>query len=146
MNLGMQRGEFTLTKRNELERIIMADDCIFCKLANGVIPVEHVLSNEDAVIIKDANPIAPHHMLVIAKPHYPDLGYLLLANTEEGKSDRNLLCSMFSLIDDYVSMHLWHPQGGYRVVTNKGPDAGQSVKHLHFHLLGGSKLKNDFGA
>lgn len=125
----------------------MKDGCIFCKLANGVIPVEHVLANDHAVMIKDANPIAPHHMLVIAKKHYGDLGDLLIdVDSKEGEDDRKLLTSMFSLIDDYVSMHLWHPDGGYRVVTNKGPDAGQTVKHLHFHLIGGAKLKNDFGA
>lgn len=130
----------------------MKENCIFCKLADVSNSANHVMVNEHAVIIKDKNPIAPHHVLVMPISHYGDIGDLLLIDDsqctlpEKDRHDKEVLADMFRLVDDYVCLYMLNPGGGYRLVTNVGPDAGQTVKHLHFHLLGGAPLKNDFGA
>jgi histidine triad (HIT) family protein len=119
----------------------MMTDCLLCQIVSGAIPTEHVLSNKHAIMIVDKKPMAPVHMLVVSRWHFSNIGNLSLHNEE----DRDILADIFTLIDDYTSDNLWHPDNGYRVVTNVGPHAGQMVKHLHFHLLGGTKLTNDFG-
>jgi histidine triad (HIT) family protein len=116
----------------------MRDNCIFCKLANGVIPATFLFENEYAICIPDQNPIAPEHGLVIAKEHFGNLGDLL------PEDNRRILPAMFDLIDDFAC-RAGILYDGYRVVSNAGEDAGQTVKHLHFHVIGGAKLKNDFG-
>src|SRR5271157_3909706 len=98
----------------------MRDNCIFCKLTHGVIPVEPILTGEHSILIPDKNPIAPHHMLVITKLHYGSIGDLL--PEEYG----TVLADMFMLIDHYVC---WKQiaNSGYRIITNTGSDAGQTV-------------------
>lgn len=118
------------------------DNCIFCKIANGIIPVEPVMKSEHCVMIADKNPIAPTHMLVIPKEHFDNIEGLHY----EGPLDAMaILGDMFTLIDQYVEDKELH-FSGYRIVINTGKDAGQTVHHLHIHLLGGATLKNDFGA
>lgn len=120
------------------------DDCIFCKIANGKIPgVEFLYQNSNAVMLSDKNPIAPNHLLVIPKEHYDSLSDL---QDKEGPLDvAAILLDMFELVEEYTrSTGL--KTDGYRVVINTGTHAGQTVKHLHAHLLGGAILKNDFGA
>lgn len=117
----------------------MRDDCIFCKLANGIIPVSPLFENEVAICIADKNPMAPEHGLVIAKEHFGNLGDLL------PQDNQRILPLMFDLVDDFAC-RTGIMNDGYRVIINNGSDAGQSVKHLHIHVLGGAKLKNEFGA
>lgn len=122
----------------------MKDDCIFCKLANGLIGDKGtiLMSNSSAVLIEDKNPIAPYHVLVISKQHWNNLSEL----QDEGPLDFiAVLGNMFDLIDQYVTKNGLE-EWGYRVVINCGRDAGQTVTHLHIHTLGGAALKNDFGA
>lgn len=121
----------------------MNDDCIFCKIANGKIPVDVLYQNTNAVLISDKNPIAPNHLLVIPKDHFDSLSDL---QDKEGPLDvAAILLDMFELVDEYTSSTSLESEG-YRVVINTGTHAGQTVKHLHAHLLGGATLKNDFGA
>lgn len=117
----------------------MRDDCIFCKLVHGVIPVTPLFENEVAICIPDKNPIAPEHGLVIAKVHFGNLGDLL------PQDNKDILPGMFDLVDDFVARRGVN-NDGYRVVINNGDDAGQTVRHLHIHVLGGATLKNDFGS
>jgi histidine triad (HIT) family protein len=111
----------------------MADyepDCIFCKIAAGEIPSEIVYSDDTAVIFRDANPRAPTHVLAIPRRHVPSAAELTDADGE-------LLAALFGAL-----RRVAEEAGvrGYRIVTNVGADAGQSVFHLHFHLLAGRSM------
>lgn len=117
----------------------MREDCVFCKIITGLIPVKPIIENEKAIVIHDKNPIAPEHVLVIAKEHFGSLGDLLPQDNE------SFLPQMFNLVDDIVA-RLGIANSGYRVVINTGDDAGQTVRHLHLHVIGGATLKNEFGA
>lgn len=114
-------------------------DCIFCKIVSKDIPVKPLAENGSAILIQDKNPMAPHHVLAIVKEHYNNVGEL------SGLDMAGILFNMFQLLDNYVQAHKLD-ETGYRIITNTGKDAGQTVQHFHIHLLGGSLLKNDFGA
>ena len=110
----------------------MADQCIFCKIASGEIPVEFVAQNEHAVAFRDIEPKAPVHVLIVPRTHvagFHEIASMPAATTQ----------SMLELIDE-VAKGQGIAESGYRVVTNVGPDAGQTVFHLHWHLLGGTQL------
>jgi histidine triad (HIT) family protein len=106
-------------------------DCLFCKIANREIDSNIVLESEDVVAFRDINPAAPTHVLVIPKRH-------ISSAHELGAADGDLLGQMFAALgkiaeDEGIA-------GGHRIVTNIGPDAGQSVHHVHFHLIGGRSM------
>ena len=105
-------------------------ECLFCRIAAGEIPAEVVRSDEEVVVFRDINPRAPVHLLAIPRRH-------LASAAELTESDGPLLAALLvalqsSARDEGLS--------SYRIVTNVGPDAGQSVAHLHLHLLGGRRL------
>lgn len=107
----------------------MNTDCIFCRIISGEIPGD-ILYQDDAVIaIRDINPQAPTHILVMPKVHVPSL-------TETTIDHRALMGHI-----TYVASELARSEGistrGYRLVLNSGPESGQEVPHLHLHLLGG---------
>jgi histidine triad (HIT) family protein len=106
-----------------------ASECLFCKIAAREIPADVVHETDDIVAFRDINPKAPTHILVIPKQHIESAAAV---SDDHGK----LLAEIFQ-----VAAHLARAEGvdgsGWRFVTNVGPDAGQSVAHLHFHLLGG---------
>ena len=107
-------------------------DCLFCKIIAGEIPSEKVYEDEKVYVFRDINPQAPTHMLVIPKKHLDSLDQV----TEE---DAELMAHV-----PLVIAQLAKEEGldkGYRVVVNTGEEGGQSVKHLHFHLLGGRSLQ-----
>ncbi len=106
-------------------------DCLFCKIANGEIPSEKVYEDEKILAFKDIQPQAPVHLLVIPKAHIGSLAEI----TEENAD----VVSAMTLTVNRLAKE-FHLNGGYRVVTNIGNDGGQTVRHLHFHLLGGEKL------
>ncbi len=108
------------------------ENCIFCKIAAGQIPSEIVYQDDDVVAFKDLNPQAPHHVLIIPRRHIASLSDL---TPEDGPILASICIAAQKLARD---LNLEH---GYRIVTNVGPDAGQAVFHLHFHLLGGRKLR-----
>lgn len=108
------------------------ENCIFCKIANGEIPSKVVYQDEDVVAFEDINPQAPHHILLIPRRHIPSMADLTAA-------DGPVLISLFAAAVK-VAKDLGLNERGYRLVTNVGPDAGQAVFHLHFHLLGGRKF------
>lgn len=107
------------------------EDCLFCKFANGEIPVNKVFENEDFVIIRDINPQAKNHFLAIPKKHFK---YLAEMTEEDGELVGRILKTIPSLED------LLELKNGYRLVINQGDDAGQTVPHLHIHILSGQKM------
>ena len=106
--------------------------CIFCQIAAGEIPANKVVENEHVVAFHDLNPKAPVHVLVIPKRHVQDVGTAAPGDAE--------VLGQVLLACREVAEKTGVTQGGYRVVLNTGPDAGQSVPHLHAHVLGGREL------
>ncbi len=107
-------------------------DCIFCKIANKEMPSEIVYEDDEVVAFKDIKPVAPVHLLIITKKHIPSVDHL---QTE----DRELIGGLF-LVAQKIAREQGVAETGYRLVFNVGPDAGQTVDHLHLHLIGGHKL------
>lgn len=106
-------------------------DCLFCKIAAGEIPSTKVYEDETILAFRDINPQAPTHILVIPKAHIPSAAGV----TEENSS---VVAHIFSVIPQIAGAE--HLENGFRIVSNCGPDAGQTVPHLHFHILGGREL------
>lgn len=104
--------------------------CLFCKIVSGDIPSNKVLENDDFVAFHDINPIAPIHILIIPKQHIENFQSV----------DGEMMQRMTPFIHE-VAGTLGLDTNGYRLVTNNGTDGGQEILHLHFHLLGGSRLK-----
>ena len=107
------------------------EDCLFCKFANGEIPVNKVFENEDFVIIRDINPQAKPHFLAIPNKHFK---YLAEMTEEDGELVGRILKTIPALED------LLELKNGYRLIINQGDDAGQTVPHLHIHILSGQKM------
>ena len=106
-------------------------DRVFCKIAAGEIPTEKIYEDEDIIAFNDLDPQAPIHFLVIPKKHITSL-----ESVEE--SDSNLLGKIMLTISKLAAENNLE---GYRVVTNIGEDGGQTVPHLHFHVLGGRAFR-----
>ena len=110
----------------------MATDCLFCRIVAGEVPSTKVEEDDLVLAIRDINPQAPTHILLMPKVH--------VASAQDlGKNDAGLLGAIFGMSADLADRE-GIVSTGYRVVTNVGRDGGQSVDHLHFHLLGGRKL------
>jgi len=107
-------------------------DCLFCKIIAGDIPAERVAESSRTLAFRDINPQAPTHVLVIPKDHYPDLASL-------ASSDAGLLAEV-ALQAQQVAEAEGIAAGGYRVVFNTGAEAGQTVFHVHAHVLGGRRM------
>jgi len=110
----------------------MAEDCIFCKIANGVIKTELVYEDDLVAAFKDLHPIAPVHVLIVPKTHIPSVNDADAAN-------QAALGRLF-LAARAVAEKFSVAAGGYRIIINNNADAGQEVDHLHVHLLGGRRL------
>ena len=106
------------------------NDCIFCKIARGEIPSSKVYENEKILVFKDIEPQAPVHMLVIPKKHFDNV-------TE---CDNETLCAMFDAMRTAVR-NTGIDKDGFRCVMNTGENGGQSVNHIHMHVLGGRSLQ-----
>lgn len=107
-------------------------DCIFCKIANKEIKSSIVFEDEDFVVFKDINPVADVHLLIIPREHVKSL-------LEIEKIDDSKLKKMFTLINK-MAQETGISKDGFRIVTNIGEAACQSVDHLHFHIIGGRKM------
>ena len=106
-------------------------DCIFCKIIAGEIPSSKVYENESVYAFRDINPMAPVHILVVPKEHIASADGITALNSK-------YVAAIFEAIPAIAKAE--GLTNGYRVITNCGEDGCQSVKHLHFHLLGGKKL------
>ena len=106
-------------------------DCLFCRLVRGEIPAKKVFEDKDTFVFEDINPQAPTHVLIIPKKHVVDL--------KEAKSEDAEIIGKLHLVAAQIARER-NIENGYRTVFNVGPGAGQSVFHLHLHLLGGRSL------
>ncbi len=115
----------------------MAQDCIFCKIVGGEIPSKKVYEDELTYAFQDINPVAPFHILIVPKKH-------ILGIQEISEEHRDLVGHMFlvarRIAEDLGLSPDEELKGGYRLVFNVGRDAGQSVFHLHLHLIGGRSM------
>ena len=107
-------------------------DCVFCQIASGKIPVKAVHQDEEIFAFEDANPQAPVHVLVIPKRH-------LVGLNEATETDRGLLGRLLETAT-LVATKKGIAESGYRIVTNTGRNGGQTVFHLHLHVLGGRRM------
>ena len=106
--------------------------CLFCLIASGVIPSKIVYSSPDVTAFRDITPQAPTHVLVIPNLHIESIADL-------GTGSAQLLGRLFDVVNQVVVKE-GLVTSGFRVVSNAGPDAGQSVNHVHLHVLGGRRL------
>lgn len=111
------------------------ENCIFCQIAQHKIPSEPVYEDENAIVIRDLHPLAPIHLLVIPKQHFASLN-------EIPESEPETLGKLLFLARK-VAFDKGIGESGYRTVINTGADGGQSVFHLHIHILGGGRVGVD---
>jgi histidine triad (HIT) family protein len=109
----------------------MSTDCLFCKIVRGEIPSTPVLETERAYAFRDIAPHAPTHVLVVPRDHHADVAALVAA-------DPALLADVFAAAVQVAEQE--GLAGGYRLLTNTGPDSGQTVLHAHVHVLGGRPM------
>lgn len=109
------------------------DNCLFCKIIKGEIPSAKVYEDDDMLIIKDIAPQAPVHLLLLPKEHYANI----VEMTDAQAATLAKCVKKLSTMTDELGL-----QNGFRLVSNKGADACQSVEHLHIHILGGEKLSD----
>ncbi|MDI6816075.1 MAG: histidine triad nucleotide-binding protein [Actinomycetota bacterium] len=110
----------------------MAQDCLFCKIIAGEIPATVVYEDDDVVAFKDISPQAPVHVLIVPRAHIERL-------SDATEADASLLGKIV-LAGNRVARLSGVAKSGYRLIANTGPDGGQEVFHVHFHVLGGKRL------
>lgn len=110
---------------------MLKEDCLFCKIIEGKIPSAKVYEDDKMLVFKDIEPKAKVHLLAIAKTHFKLL-------SEAGEEGLELIKYMLSKIPQIAAEN--GCEKGYRLVVNQGDDAGQTVFHLHIHILGGEQL------
>ncbi|MEO6209360.1 MAG: histidine triad nucleotide-binding protein [Gemmatimonadaceae bacterium] len=108
----------------------MSDDCLFCRIISGEIPVKFVAGSPECVAFRDNNPQAPTHILIVPRAHIPTLG----------RVKDPLIMGQLTRLATEVAASEGIAGSGYRVVVNTGDDGGQTVNHLHMHLLGGRRM------
>ena len=109
------------------------NDCIFCKIANKEIPSNIVFENEHVVAFEDLAPVAPVHILIVPKKH------IASAMELSAEEDFDYIKEVFKAAKEIAKLK-GIDESGFRIINNCGEDAGQTVKHIHFHLIGGANL------
>lgn len=107
-------------------------DCIFCKIAKGEVPSDIIYEDDKIIAFNDLNPQAPVHFLVIPKEH--------ISSMNEIDENNVSIISHISLVINKIAKEKGIDEKGYRIVNNCGEFGGQTVEHLHFHILGGRKM------
>lgn len=107
-------------------------DCLFCRIASGEIPAQEVRSTQDLVAFRDINPQAPTHILIVPRKHISSVAKM-------GEEDAELIGKLFLMARDLAEEEKI-AEPGFRMVVNAGADAGQTVLHIHLHLLGGRQM------
>lgn len=110
----------------------MSADCLFCKIASGEIPATQIYSDESVVAFRDIEPKAPHHILIIPRKHIP--------TTLDLEPEDTAVVGQIYQVAIEIARDLGFAEDGFRVVNNCNEAGGQTVWHLHFHLLGGRQL------
>ena len=108
----------------------MASDCLFCRIVKGEIPAKVVAQNEHCVAFHDINPQAPTHVVIVPRDHIPSLNEATDAAT----------IGHLNLMAAEIARTIGLSERGYRTVVNTNADAGQTVFHVHLHLLGGRRM------
>lgn len=108
-------------------------DCLFCKIVKGDIPSTNVYKDEQVIAFRDINPAAPTHILIVPNRHIDSVNMLI-------PDDEPLIGRLFG-IAKMLAAQEGIAEGGYRLIVNTGAEAGQTVFHLHMHLLGGRQMK-----
>ena len=108
------------------------EDCVFCKIINRQLPSKIVYEDEKVMAFYDINPVTPVHVIIIPKLH--------IANVNELTEDNSYVMADIHLAAQKIADKLGIAKEGYRLIYNCGEDAGQTVFHLHYHLLGGRRL------
>lgn len=111
----------------------MSDDCLFCKIIAGEIPSNKVYSDDDVYAFHDINAAAPQHILIVPKKHLGDI-------TCAGAEDQALLGKLL-LRANKIAEDQGLTENGFRYVINTGEDGGQTVSHVHLHILGGRRMR-----
>lgn len=107
-------------------------ECIFCKITKNEIPSEKIFEDDKVIAFKDISPCAPVHILIIPKEHIDSVNEL-------NDDNKNVIGHIF-MVAKNIANNLGISENGYRIVNNCGKDGGQTVNHLHFHLVGGRNL------
>lgn len=112
-------------------------DCIFCKIINGDIPSTNVFKDEQVTAFRDINPAAPTHILLVPNKHIDSINMLT-------SDDEQLIGHLFTVAGKLAAQE-GIAENGYRLITNTGAHSGQTVFHIHLHLLGGEPMKHPMG-
>lgn len=115
----------------------MTDTCIFCKIVSGEIQGNIVHRDDQATAFRDINPAGPTHILIVPNQHIESVNVL-------SNSDEQLVGHLF-MVAGQLAKSEGIDQTGYRIIANTGPDAGQTIFHLHVHLIGGQPMKHPMG-
>ena len=110
-------------------------ECVFCKIYAGEIPGEFLYKDDRCFVIRDINPVAPVHLLVIPVGHY--------VHSEDAAPEAEALLGRLMMVARVVARQEGVFESGYRMAVNQGPDAGQTVDHLHLHVIGGRRLEHE---
>jgi len=108
-------------------------DCIFCKIISGDIPSTNIYKDEQAAAFRDINPAAPTHILIVPNKHIDSANFLIA-------DDEQLIGHLFTVAKELAAQE-GVAESGYRLVMNTNQDGGQTVFHIHLHLLGGRQMK-----
>ena len=112
-------------------------DCIFCKIISGEIPSSNVYRDDQVTAFRDINPAAPNHILIVPNKHIDSVNMMIA-------DDEPLIGHLFFVAKDLAAKE-GISEGGYRLIANTGAGAGQTVFHIHLHLLGGGPMKHPMG-
>jgi len=115
----------------------MTDSCIFCKIASGEAKAEIVYRDEQATAFRDIHPVARTHILIVPNKH--------IESVSSFEADDEALIGHLFTVAQKIAHEEGIAQNGYRLITNTGVDGGQTVFHLHIHLIGGSRMKHPMG-
>ncbi|MDD2579149.1 MAG: histidine triad nucleotide-binding protein [Clostridia bacterium] len=110
------------------------DDCLFCKIINGDIPSEKIYEDEHVIAFYDIHPAAPVHVLVVPRRHFRDLPDMMISDTS------GLLAGAVLSAVTAIARQLGVSDDGFRLINNCGVNGGQTIPHVHFHLLAGRKM------
>jgi len=115
----------------------MNPSCLFCKIASGEAPSTTVYKDEQVTAFRDIHPVAPTHVLIVPNKHIASVN-------EATPEDESLLGHLFVIARKIAEMEGVH-ENGYRVIVNTGAHGGQTVGHLHMHVIGGQRMKHPMG-
>ena len=115
----------------------MTDSCVFCKIVSGDAKAEIVYRDEKATAFRDIHPVARTHILIVPNKHIESVGTF--------EAEEEALIGHLYMVAQKVAREEGIAKNGYRLITNTGTDAGQTIFHLHVHLIGGNRMKHPMG-